>query len=115
MPLKTDLSDMSISSVRASIAKVNVTLKAWNETDNSTTDPPVLQKVITENNVKIYVEGQTPEELAERIKKDIKSQAQEKIHYYQTEQGHINNVTSAFQSMINDVDDQLISSVKAKV
>lgn len=109
MALKIDLSDMSISSVRASIGKVTVTLKIWNSIDNTITDTPLLEESIIEDVVKIYVEGETPETLAARIKRKIKDKAQGKIDYYTSETTKIDNVTSAFQSMITEVDSELTS------
>jgi hypothetical protein len=108
MSLKTDLSDMSISSVRASIGRLNVTLKIWNEVDNTMGDP-IIEEVITEDNVKIYVEGVDPTDLAERVRVKIKGQAQSKIDYYQNETEKIDNVTSAFQAMVTTVDGELQS------
>jgi len=115
MALKTDLSDMSIVSTRASVAKVNVTLKIWESEDNTVTDTPLLEEVITENNVKVCVEGETPAALAARIKRNIKAQAQGKIDYYQTETKNIDTVTSAFQDMITEVDGELQSKSKEKI
>jgi len=114
MALKTDLSDMSISSIRASIAKVNVTLKCWGEADNTITADPVLEKTVTENNVKIFVQDQTPEQLAARIKEDIKTKSQGEINYYQNEQGKIDTVTSAFQNMVTEVDGELTGELTIK-
>ena len=110
--MKTDLSDMSITSVRASIGQVRTTLKIWNDIDNTTSDDPVLEKIITEDNVKIYVEGETPEALAARVKSKIKDQVQGNIDNYQNETEKINNITSAFQTMITQVDGELQSKEK---
>jgi hypothetical protein len=107
MALKTDLSDMSISSTRASIGTLRVVLKAWNEADSTMTDEPVIDEPITQTNVKYYVEGETPEALAERAKDKIKSKAKAKTDYYQTENQKISNATSAFQSMVSEVDNEL--------
>lgn len=115
MALKTDLSDMSIVSTRASIARVNVTLKIWESEDNTVTDTPLLEEVITENNVKVHVEGETPEALAARIKSKIKGQAQGKIDYYQNETENIDNITSAFQDIITEVDGELTSKEIVKI
>lgn len=111
MPLKTDLSDMSITSMRPTIGQLRVTLKAWDENDNTMIDPPVLQETITEHNVKYYVEGEDPTTLAERVKSKVQDQVQGKVNYYQEETERINNVTSAFQDMITDVDGTVISKV----
>jgi len=108
MPLKTDLSDMSITSVRASIGKVRATLKAWDSEDN-TISAPLFTEVIEEEPVKIYVEGVDPTTLAGRVKPKIKDKAQSKIDYFQTENGYIDNVTDAFQSMITEIDGELTS------
>jgi hypothetical protein len=110
--MKTDLSDMSLSSVRPSIGRLTAVLRAWNATDNTVTDEPVLDKTIAEDNVKIYVEGETPEALAERVREKVREQAQAAINYYQDENEKIGNVTSAFQSMITDVDGALTSRGK---
>ena len=109
MTLKTDLSDMSISSVRPSIAKLTVTLKAWESEDNTTTDDPVLEETITEDNVKIYVEGEDPTTLAERVRDKLQGKIQGEIDYYQNETEKIDNVTSAFQDVITDVDGTVTS------
>lgn len=112
MALKTDLSDMSITSVRASIGRLSATLKIWDAADNTVTDTPLLEEVIVESPVKIYVEGETPEALAARVKEKIKGQVQSKIDYYQTETEKIDNVTSAFQTMMTEVDGKLQSKEK---
>lgn len=109
MALKTDLSDMSISSVRASMGQVKATLKLWEIEDNTVTDPPILEMAIIDNNVKIYVAGETPEALAARIKRSFKNLAQSKIDYLQNEGGNIDNVTSVFQAMITEIDGELTS------
>jgi hypothetical protein len=107
MALKTDFSDISITSMRASIATVVCTLKAWEAIDNTISATPVIEEKVQENNVKIYVEGETPEKLAARIKDKLKDSAQGKIDYYNTEQGKINTATSAFTTMVSDIDGEL--------
>ena len=109
MALKTDLSDMSITSVRASMGQIKATLKLWEIGDNTVSDPPILEMPIIDNNVKIYVAGETPDALAARIKRSFKNLAQSKIDYLQSEGTKIDNVTSAFQTMITEIDGELTS------
>jgi hypothetical protein len=113
MALKIALGDFSIVSVRPSIGRVTTTLKLWEAEDNTVTDPPIRETQITEDNVKIYVEGETPEALADRIKKKIKPSAQSYIDDYQNESEKIDNVTPAFETMITQVDGELTSKEKA--
>jgi len=111
MELKSDLSDMSISSIRASIAKLRVTLRAWDAQDN-TMGEPLFQEIIEEQPVKIYVEGVDATTLAARVKPKIKDKVKAKIDSYQTENDKINNVTPAFQSAITEIDGEL--AIKGK-
>ena len=109
MALKIDLSDMSITSIRASMGQVKATLKLWETTDNTSSDPPILEEAIIDSNVKIYVVGETPEALAARIKRNFKNLAQSKIDYLQNEGEKIDNITSAMATMVAGVNSELTS------
>lgn len=114
MALKIGFSDMSITSVRASVGKVKATLKVWGATDNTAVDPPVLEEEIWDSNAKIYVEGVDYTTLAERVKKVLQPEAQAKVNYYQTETEKIDNVTSAMSSMVAEVETELTSKEVVK-
>ena len=110
--MKTEFADMSITSVRASIGRVKGTLRIWDDVDNTAVDPPLLEEEVFDDRAKIYVEGETPEALAARVKKVLQPQVQAKIDYYQTESDNINNVTSAMAAMVADIDGAVTTKVK---
>ena len=74
MALKTELYDFSISTTRPSIGRVSIKLKVWNELDNTVTADPIYAKTFSEDNVKYFVAGETPETLAARWKVKLANQ-----------------------------------------
>ena len=107
MAFKKDFGDISITSVRPSIVTVAGTLRVWQAIDNTVTDLPFLTQRFEEQNCKTYVEGVTPQQLAQRVKEKLKEQVQGFITSYKSEQQKINMITPAFTTMVNSINTEL--------
>lgn len=110
--LKTELFDFSIATTRASIGTVRMKLNLWNSTDNTVTADPIDIHTFTEDNVKYFVEGETPETLAARWTEKMKDQINGYIQNMTTEQEKVDNVTSVWTTAGLGIDDDIVTVVK---